>query len=579
MVRRGSRRDLWRLTLVLAALLAPSVALASHSNPRLAGGPGRSLPLRRPGARRGQAPVFPHLTYFGGRVVSSMQVVQVLWGSGSYPTSVSSTSSPSMATFFDGVLDSPYIDWLDEYDANGQHIARGGFVGQFTITPSIGGSTISDAQIESELASQILAGHLPAPTTDGAGNVNTYYAIFFPHGKTITQGGSSSCVSGGFCAYHGTIASVGGHEIYYGVHPDMQAGSGCDVGCGSGTQFQNYTSVASHEMVETITDPEVGLAFTNAPPLAWYDNDNGEIGDICNALQDTILGGDGVTYTVQQEWSNAAGDCLTSAPTTDCGNGAIEPGEACDDGAANGSAASCCSATCSFRASGTACTDDGNVCTHDRCNGASDVCQHDLTGDSDGDGLCDAIDPCTNVAQEQNFLALAHPKVVLKKINTDSIPGNDGLALSGAFQLAPGDLFGQLDPRAHGARLLVRNGAGASRLDVTLPAGSYGGRGTRGWTRNSAGSTWTFKDGTASPFGGITNVQIKDLGTRAPREVGVKVSGKNGTYPVVAGDEPVGMTVVLGNQADAEVGYCGETAFGAGQCFFNGRGNSLSCKQ
>ena len=110
-----------------------------------------------------------------------------------------------------------------------------------------------------------------------------------------------SCRPGGFCAYHGTIvASTPVGEIYYGVHPDFQAGSGCDLGCGTGaTTFDNVTSVASHEMAETITDCKVSLAPFNEPPLGWYDDNNGEIGDICNALQGSIVGGDGHTYTVR----------------------------------------------------------------------------------------------------------------------------------------------------------------------------------------------------------------------------------------------------------------------------------------
>src|SRR5437588_1053485 len=48
----------------------------------------------------------------------------------------------------------------------------------------------------------------------------------------------------------------------------------------------------------------------------------------------------------------------------------------CDDGANNGTAGSCCTTTCTFKTSGTACTDDGNVCTTDLCNGASNICQH-----------------------------------------------------------------------------------------------------------------------------------------------------------------------------------------------------------
>ncbi|MBS2024161.1 MAG: PPC domain-containing protein, partial [Deltaproteobacteria bacterium] len=263
------------------------------------------------------------LTYYGGRVVSNIQVVEVLWGSGSYLSNVSSTGSNSISSFYTNVTASAYFDWLDsEYNTvspapagnstkTNQHIGRGTFKGQYTITPSITSSTIDDSQIQTELADQIAAGHLPAPTKDAAGNNNTYYAVFFPHGKTITQGGSSSCVE--FCAYHGTVASAGSAgEIFYGVHPDMQSGSGCESGCGNGSAFANYTSVASHEMIETVTDCEVGLATTNAPPLAWYNNTNGELGDICHAQQGTITGADGVTYTVQKEWSNGSNACITS---------------------------------------------------------------------------------------------------------------------------------------------------------------------------------------------------------------------------------------------------------------------------
>jgi hypothetical protein len=267
------------------------------------------------------------LTYYGGRVVSNLRVVEVLWGSGNYLPNVANSSSPSIATFYQGVLNSSHVDWLDgDYNTvnpnpssgstrTNQHIGRGSFAGLYAITPSSGASTISDSTIQNEIAAQIQAGNLPAPAHDAAGNNNTYYAVFFPPGKTITQGGSSSCVAGGFCAYHGTVANVPGvGEIYYGVHPDMQAGSGCATGCGNSSTFQNYTSVASHEMVEAITDAEVGIASTLSPPLAWYNNTYGEVGDICNAQQGSVVGSDGVVYTVQKEWSNSSSACIVAKP-------------------------------------------------------------------------------------------------------------------------------------------------------------------------------------------------------------------------------------------------------------------------
>jgi hypothetical protein len=267
------------------------------------------------------APAGAHLNYFGGRVVSNAHVVQVIYGTGNYLPQVTSTASPSMSTFYQGVLNSPYVDWLTEYDTDvlaaptsNQVIGRGTFVSQVVITPSAAnnGATIDDSNIQAELAAQIAAGTLPAPTHDAAGNNNTYYAVFFPHGKIVTLQGQQSCVT--FCAYHGTVASVPGFgEIYYGIHPDMQTGSGCEGACGAApTTFGDYTQVASHELIETVTDAEVGIATTFAPPLAWYDSTYGEIGDICNDMHGTVLGGDGLTYDVQTEFSNLANDCIVS---------------------------------------------------------------------------------------------------------------------------------------------------------------------------------------------------------------------------------------------------------------------------
>jgi len=275
---------------------------------------------RKVGPNAAQAPLAaPNLlTYSGNRVVSNMKVVEVVYGSGSYLPQIVNTTSPSMATFYQGVLNSPYITWLTEYNTTApiptprtnQVIGNGAFVGLMNITPSAAnnGAVISQAQVEAELSAQIGAGTLPAPTADAQGNNNTYYAVFFPHGKVETLGPFTSCVD--FCAFHGTIANAGGKgEVYYGVHPDFQAGSGCEFGCGAApTAFGNVSQVASHEMIETITDAEIGIGL-----LAWDDLvNNAEIGDICNNQHGTIVGSDGLTYDIQLEYDNATGNCIAS---------------------------------------------------------------------------------------------------------------------------------------------------------------------------------------------------------------------------------------------------------------------------
>jgi hypothetical protein len=277
------------------------------------------VPWQDASAPNGSAPVGAHLSYFGGPVVSNAHIVQVLYGTGSYNPQVAGTSGPTMGNFFGDLLgtNSGYISLLSQYSTNfsgGTHqiVGNGTFGGLFQIVPSSGnnGSTIDDSNIQAELLAQINAGHLPAPVLDGAGNVNTIYIIYFPPGKTITERGSTSCVAGGFCAYHGTTSNtLNSKHLLYGVMPDMQAGSGCSSGCGTSSVFGNYTSVTSHELSETITDADVGIATSIAAPLAWYDRTNGEIGDICNGQQGSYTA-NSTTYTIQLEFSNAANNCV-----------------------------------------------------------------------------------------------------------------------------------------------------------------------------------------------------------------------------------------------------------------------------
>ena len=52
------------------------------------------------------------LTYYGGLVNANTQVIQVLWGTGSYDSHVSSTSTPSVATFYQQLLtNGPFTTW------------------------------------------------------------------------------------------------------------------------------------------------------------------------------------------------------------------------------------------------------------------------------------------------------------------------------------------------------------------------------------------------------------------------------------------------------------------------------------
>ena len=201
-----------------------------------------------------------------------------------------------------------------------------------------------------------------------------------------------------------------------------------------------------------------------------------------------------------------------------------------------------------------------------------------MAPDADGDGVADAIDPCTNVGHGQDFVAGEHPRITLARINANATTGDDQVTIEGSFTLAVGNTFAGLDPLTRGARVIVQNGAGATRFDVTLGGGSFAGNGTRGWQQNRAHTAWTYRDTTGSPLNGITRLRIEDDSRTQARRITVKVTGRNGVYPVVAGDQPLEAILVLGDQTDAVAGACSESAFVATDCAFNRRATALNCR-
>jgi len=200
--------------------------------------------------------------------------------------------------------------------------------------------------------------------------------------------------------------------------------------------------------------------------------------------------------------------------------------------------------------------------------------------DSDGDSLCDAIDPCTNIAGGRTFvLTNPIPKIVLSRINTDPVPGDDHLTVAGAFILPVGKSFADLDPIANGARIVLTNRLHATEVDVRVSGGVYNGSGTRGWKLTNTNKTWTFTDSTPTPANGIVKVIFYDRTATAPRRVELSITGDNGMYPVVDGDEPIDVQVTLGGQPEAAAGLCTESAFVPADCFYNAGRNQLTCKK
>lgn len=87
-----------------------------------------------------------------------------------------------------------------------------------------------------------------------------------------------------------------------------------------------------------------------------------------------------------------------------CGDGTAEPGEACDEGAANGSATACCDRQCQLRSAGATCRPSSGPCdVAETCTGAGGACPADgfrapsftcrpTVGPCDLDDHCSGVD-------------------------------------------------------------------------------------------------------------------------------------------------------------------------------------------
>jgi cysteine-rich repeat protein len=114
-----------------------------------------------------------------------------------------------------------------------------------------------------------------------------------------------------------------------------------------------------------------------------FSIDPGQPYPLCgtNSVQGSVAA-DGLTFTGTQELHIAqllpgpAFECLTHITDVSgsrCGNQQLDDGEDCDDG--NQLDGDCCSSSCTYDPPATACTDDLDVCTDDKCDGAG-VCEH-----------------------------------------------------------------------------------------------------------------------------------------------------------------------------------------------------------
>jgi hypothetical protein len=229
---------------------------------------------------------------------------------------------------------------------------------------------------------------------------------------------------------------------------------------------------------------------------------------------------------------DGAGTCVPAGSTT-CGNGVVEPGEDCDDGPANGQPGDCCTASCLFQPAGTACLEDGDLCTLDACDGAG-TCAH-------------ADAPATTC-----MTPVSHGASLLMRVVA---PGSDQAQLKWGKNPAVG-LGAYGDPSASDAlRVCVYEEVAADAWALVF-AGSPSSAGGGVWTATATG--WRFQSATGAPEG-ITSMLLKAAAVPLASKVQAKAKG-NLALPVGL---PLPSALGVVAQVRSSLGTCWGATFSA----------------
>jgi hypothetical protein len=228
-----------------------------------------------------------HLTYRGGPLLGRVRIVPVFWGDAWRTGHAQIDEAHWMAGFYAELVTGPTLQRLAaEYSVPNFPISAG-TVEASVYVPRKSTRAVSDNQIRRRIEKGTLAGRLPDWSPD------MLVVVHLQPGMAVTQGGSRSCQA--FCGYHDSLSNDGGPDPRaYAVLPYPSC-TGC---LGGLSAFDSLTSIASHEVMEAVSDP--------IPGSGWYDGpSNAENADLCAWIQGSEAG-----YVVQKMWSNAAQACV-----------------------------------------------------------------------------------------------------------------------------------------------------------------------------------------------------------------------------------------------------------------------------
>jgi hypothetical protein len=284
----------------------------ARKSPKLGRAARRSL---RPVLEQLEDRLVPALTNPGNNaVIPNIQLQAIYYNDLAGQPAVPKAALDAYLSYLAG---SPYITMLNQYNTPTQTIATGsalpGYNTNITITTNISfnsnngvapsttynGLGVYDSQVQTAISNALDTNPNPPITNDG---VNKMFVVFLPAGVGESANtGNSNLNSIDDFAYHSRY-SHNGKQVRYAIV--FYPGSGGGSAYNPLTALQQLTEVASHEIAETITNPD-GNAW-NDPNLG----NSGEVGDLENINYSTLNG-----YVVQDEWSNAANGPMRATGT------------------------------------------------------------------------------------------------------------------------------------------------------------------------------------------------------------------------------------------------------------------------
>jgi hypothetical protein len=220
----------------------------------------RPRPARRPGRRPTVRPTLlaledrlvPTVTFHGGALLKNVEVTTVFYGS-DWATGSDHAMALQLIDFTRTAVSGSYMDVLTNA---GYNVGRGSLVGSRLFNGPINkGVFLEDATLRDYLRAGITSGAFHP-------NANSLYVIYVEDNVVVREGGHTSRA---FFGYHGAFGFAG-NDVRYAVvtYPGGTARNSTDPALST---RDTITETASHEIVEAVTDPDVGYQR-----LGWFDD-------------------------------------------------------------------------------------------------------------------------------------------------------------------------------------------------------------------------------------------------------------------------------------------------------------------